>query len=81
MDDLWTNISYSVNLLPSPEMSDGERLNCLTRFVILVSFLLYVFIPTKDHWLYFLGVSMTCVLFVWYTYPYTCTDAKAPEKN
>lgn len=68
--DIWNNISCDYNLLPSPEMSNGERLNCMTRFIILIAFFMYVCIPSSNDWLYFFLLSMGLILTLWYFYPY-----------
>ena len=81
MNDIWNNISYNIDLIPSPEMTDNERLNCLTRFVLIITVILYSFVPRKPHWLYFLSISMISIVILWYTNRYISKSAKVPVKN
>lgn len=65
------DIFRTTNFIPSPEMTDMERLTALFSLVIFISFILYIFVPQKQYWLYFLGCSATTIVIIRLIYPYT----------
>jgi 1,4-dihydroxy-2-naphthoate octaprenyltransferase len=65
-------------LMPSPEMSDDQRLSCIIKFIIIITFLLYVFISKSQDWIWFLGLSVICVYIIWSSYGFVRNYGKTP---
>lgn len=79
--EIWCDLCGDMDLIPSPEMSNEDRLNCLTRIVILASFILYIILPSANDWLVFLGLSLLSILFIWKMYPYFSVRSETPKDN
>lgn len=56
---------FNLGIIPESTDSRAARFNAITRLIILITILLYV-IDTK-YWLYFLLLSLTMVIIVYYT--------------
>jgi len=70
-----------VTLMPSPEMSDNQRLSCILRFIVLVTFLLYIFVTKRQDWIWFLLVSIGSTYAIWYSYGFIQNCGKTPLRS
>lgn len=75
------NMFNSTSFIPSPEMSDMERLSSLLALVVIISFVLYAFMPQKQYWIYFLGSSVISIVIIRVLYPYTEFKFNAPTSS
>lgn len=58
-----SSLFNSVNPFPNRAMTKNQRLNALTRFVLLVS--LFLIIADFKHWLFFLLISLLVIIFIY----------------
>ena len=75
------NMFNSTSFIPSPEMSDMERLSSLLALVVIISFFLYAFMPQRQYWIYFLGSSVISIVIIRVLYPYTEFKFDAPKSS
>lgn len=75
------NMFNSTSFIPSPEMSDMERLSALLALTVVISFFLYAFMPQKQYWIYFLGSSVISIVIIRVLYPYTEFKFDAPKRS
>jgi hypothetical protein len=54
----------SLVILPHPDMNDAERLNAMTRMIIIIAAIM--FIIKFQGWLTFLVIGMLIVIIMWY---------------
>ena len=79
--EIINNMFNSTSFIPSPEMSDMERLSSLLALVVIISFVLYAFMPQKQYWIYFLGSSVISIGIIRVLYPYTEFKFDAPSSG
>lgn len=75
------NMFNNTSFIPSPEMSDMERLSALLALTVIISFFLYAFMPQKQYWIYFLGSSVISIVIIRVLYPYTEFKFDAPTRG
>lgn len=59
-----SSLFQSFELFPQPEMNDAERLNAMTRMIILIAAIMFV--AKFPGWLTFLVIGMIIVIILWY---------------
>ena len=88
MAELIDNLFLTPNLIPSPEMSEQERLSAIVTLILIISFFLYAFLPGQHHWLCFFLTSFCAVGIIWALFPLVVRKSKmarpaqvVPEKE
>jgi ABC-type polysaccharide/polyol phosphate export permease len=69
MGDFWLNKPaelLNLNIFPGSNLTDGERFNALTRLIIIITIVLFIFWRDEGHWWKFLlcGLGILILLFL-----------------
>lgn len=69
MNDLfWINnpkiLIENLNIIPSPSMTEMERLNTISRLIIVMTIILYI--SGYNLWFYFMILSLSIIIFIYY---------------
>lgn len=68
MTDFWLNKPLQLlhlQLLPGAHLTDGERLNCVSRIIIIITIVLFIFFREDGTWWKFL-LCGTIIVFALY---------------
>jgi hypothetical protein len=68
MTDFWLNRPaeiFGLCILPGTNLTNAERLNALTRLIIVITIVLFIFWREEGHWWKFLlcGLAVVIVLY------------------
>lgn len=68
MGDFWLNKPveiFNLNILPSTNLTDAERFNALTRLILIITIVLFIFWRNEGHWWKFLlsGIGVLLLLY------------------
>lgn len=68
MTDFWLTKPFhlfQLQLLPGAHLTDGERLNCISRLIIIITIVLFIFCREDGSWWKFL-LSGSIIVFALY---------------
>lgn len=58
------SLFQTFDIVPNPEMTDAERLNAMTRVIIVITAIMFVL--KFPIWWLFLGIGLIVVIIMWY---------------
>jgi hypothetical protein len=70
MTDFWLNKPsqlFRLQILPSSSLTNGERLNAVSRLIIIITIILFIFWREEGHWWRFLLAGALIVIVLYFS--------------